>query len=170
VDAFSQLADGSLFEDYFVPQLVATLEYYGFDGWHGADGWGPLPGKVEILSLSDGVVSQFAEWLPRELPTEVGGACGTDQPRIEARGEWIWQHERQAWIEFYAERWEQFWRKAITALHAAGKRGVVNNAWTRGPCEVLYTYGVDYRRLAAAGVDGFVAETVVAGLSTDPLP
>lgn len=169
VDALGKLADGSLFEDYFVPKLVETLEYYGFDGWHGADGWGPLPGYTWTVSFSDGVVSQFAEWLPRELPAEAVGPVGTDLERIRARAAAIWRHESRAWIEFHAQRWEQFWRKALTALHAAGMQGVMN-AGTRAPLDTLYFGGVDYRRIVAAGIDGLVLCTVAAGLALDPRP
>ena len=169
VDAFGRLADGTLLEDYFLPQLVETLEYYGFDGWHAADGWGPLPGYLYNLSFSDGVTAQFAEWLPRELPELVASPCGSDLEGLRARAAWVWRHERLAWIQFNAQRWEQFWRKAMTALHAAGKRALVN-AGTRAPLESLYIGGIDYGRLAAAGVDKFLMCTVTAGLAMNSRP
>ena len=77
---------------------------------------------------------------------------------------------RHEWIEFHAERWAGFWAKALDALHGAGKRAFINSAWGRAPWEALYRYGIDYRRIVAAGVDGIVVETVAAGLSMDPRP
>lgn len=170
VDPLGQLTDGTLFEDYFTAQLVKTLSYYGFDGWHGADGWGPHPGALDLLSFSDGVMAQFAAWLERPLPEEVAAPGDTDPARATARATWILRHERRAWIDFNVTRWEQFWRKVMTALHGAGKQAIINNAWTRPPLEAIYRYGVDYQRIVAAGVDGIVPETVVAGLAMDPRP
>ncbi|MEA3401577.1 MAG: hypothetical protein U9R79_10090 [Armatimonadota bacterium] len=170
VNCLSRLSDGSYFEDYFIPRLVEALDYYGFDGWHGADGWGPLSGPIYEVDLSDDMVAQFAEVTGLELPPQAMGPCGHDVERLEARGQWLWRNARHEWIEFYAQRWTRFWRKALEALHAAGKQALINSAWGRAPWEALYRYGVDYRRIVEAGVDGIVVETVAAGLAMDPRP
>lgn len=170
VNCLSRLSDGTYFEDYFVPKLVETLRDYGFDGWHGADGWGPLSGPIYRTSIGDDMVGQFAERSDLALPEVVTRRCDEDVEALEARIEWIWRNARHEWIEFWAGRWEQFWAKALSALHAEGKRAFINSAWGRAPWESLYRYGVDERRIAAAGVDGMVVETVAAGLSMDPRP
>ncbi len=168
LNCLSRLKDGSYFEDYFIPKLVEVLGYYGFDGWHGADGWGPLNGPVYEVSVSDDMVAQFAEATGLELPEVVIQPCGHDTEKLEARATWLWRHVRHDWIEFYAGRWTRFWRKALEALHAAKKEGIINSAWGRAPWESLYRYGMDYQRIVEAGVDGIIVETVAAGLSMDP--
>ncbi len=170
VNALSRLADGTHFEDYFIRKLVEVLADYGFDGWHGADGWGPLSGPIYRVSIGDDMVGQFAEHTDLPLPEEVTRSCDEDVEALETRIEWLWRNARHAWIDFWAERWAQFWAKAMDALHAAGKSAFINSSWGRAPWESLYRYGVDHRRIAAAGVDGVIVETVAAGLSMDPRP
>ena len=168
INCLSRLADGSYFEDIWVSKLVEVMEWYGFDGWHGADGWGPLSGPIYRVSLSDDMVAQFAEGCDLELPAVVTESCEDSPEKLEARAAWLWRHARHEWIEFYAERWAGFWRKAVTALHAAGKKAVINSSWGRAPFESYYRYGIDYRRIADTGVDGMIVETVAAGLCREP--
>jgi len=168
LNALARLADGSYFEDYFARQLVAVLKDYGFDGWHGADGYGPLNGPIYEVSFSDDMVEQFVRVRGVRLPEAVAGPCANDLAKLQARGDWIWQNARREWIEFYADRWAGFWRKVVTAVHAAGRKAVINSAWGRAPLESLYRYGIDYRKIVEAGVDGIVVETAAAGLAMDP--
>ncbi|MGC9317477.1 MAG: hypothetical protein ACP5KN_05505 [Armatimonadota bacterium] len=170
VNCLSRLSDGSYFEDHFIPRLVEVLDYYGFDGWHGADGWGPLSGPIYEVDMSDDTVRQFAEATGLDLPAHVMGPCGHEVEGLKARAQWLWRNVRHEWIEFYAQRWTQFWRKVLEALHASDKQALINSAWGRAPWEALYRYGVDYRRIVEAGVDGIVVETVAAGLAMDPRP
>ena len=170
INCLARLADGGFYEDYFIAKLVETMVYYGFDGWHGADGYGPLSGPLWCVDMSDDMVAQFSEATGLALPEEVGGECGHDVDRLEARAAWLWRHVRHEWIDFYSNRWATFWRKAVAALHGAGKQAVVNSAWGRAPFESLYRYGIDYRKIAATGVDGIVVETAAAGLAMDPRP
>jgi len=170
VNVLARLADGSYVEDLWAERLTAVLEDYGFDGWHEADGFGPLGGPIYRLCVSDDTVAQFLELRGVRLPPHVAGSCGHDLEKLERRAAWLWRHAREEWIAFYAERWGRFWHKTVAALHARGKRAVVNSAWGREPFESLYRYGVDYRRIAQSGVDGIIVETVAAGLCMDPRP
>lgn len=170
VNPLARLSDGSYFEDYFVRKLVEVICDYGFDGWHGADGWGPLGGPIYRVSLSDDMVAQFAEATGLRLPDQVTRPSDENEQRLEARIDWLWRNARREWIGFWADRWAQFWTKALDALHAADKTAFINSAWGRAPWESLYRYGIDERRIAAAGVDGMVVETVAPGLSMDPRP
>lgn len=170
VNCLSRLSDGTFFEDYFIGRLVAVMQDYGFDGWHGADGWGPLSGPIYRVSLSDDMVAQFSETTGLLLPEQIARSCDEDLDGLEARAQWLWRNVRHEWIDFWAGRWTGFWTKALDGLHEAGKRAFVNSAWGRAPWESLYRYGVDCRRIAEAGVDGVVVETVAAGLSMDPRP
>ena len=48
-------------------------------------------------------------------------------------------------------------------MHGEGKEAACNTCWTRDPLEAIYRYGIDYKRIAATGVDRFVVETCGAG-------
>ena len=164
----ARLNDGSYFESVFARQTVKTLQDYKFDGWHGADGWGPLSRPVDQLSFSDDMIDQFAQSVGKDLPEIVTQECLYDVPKLSARAAWILTHRRAEWSEFYAQRWAGFWTTMVTALHDAGKKATINSAWGRAPFEAYYRYGVDYQRIAATGVDGIIVETVAAGLAMDP--
>jgi hypothetical protein len=196
INPTARLADGTPFADLWAQKLVQTLSYYGFDGWQGADGWGPLSGPIYYVDFSDDTVEQFGEWLsadmegchcqPRwqcgesntstarepgrgtQLPAQVTAPWDNDLTKLEARADWIWRNSRREWIDFWSDRWADFWRTVMTVLHSAGKEAVINSAWGRAPFEALYRYGVDYRKIADAGVDGMIVETAAAGLSLDP--
>jgi hypothetical protein len=159
-----RLADGSFVEDYFAAKLVRAMQYYGFDGWHGADGYGPLSGTLWQASVGDDMADQFVTATGVAVPEELRLTGDTDIPKLQERIGWIWRHHRAEWIGFWADRWARFWGKTLGALHAAGKKGVINSAWGRAPFESLYRYGIDYRKIVDAGVDGIIVETVAAGL------
>jgi hypothetical protein len=162
LNPLKRLKDGSSFEDFFLKQLLAVVDYYGFDGWHAADGWGPAMNNVYDADFSDDMVEQFTQATMLTLPPPYAGANQEDRAFLKARADWIWRHHRVAWIEFYVERWHAFYKKITTALHGAQKSVMVNSALTRDPFEAIYRFGLDYRRLAEAGVDGFVVETGAA--------
>ncbi|MCE5238414.1 hypothetical protein LLH23_07960 [bacterium] len=170
LNALARLSDGTFFEDIWARKLVQTLAYYGFDGWQGADGWGPLNGPIFEVDFSDDMIAQFGEATGLSLPEVVTQPCGHDPEKLTPRADWIWRNARQEWISFWADRWAGFWTKVMDALHAAGKQAVINSAWGRAPFEALYRYGVDYRKIAATGVDGMIVESAAAGLSLDPRP
>ena len=141
---------------------------------------GFVPDCICLLITSPDFALSHEDW-PGEvdLPPDFCSRDGHDHNPQRSRQVWTNRqlrslidglHAREEWIEFYAERWAGFWRKAMAAIHAAGKKAVINSAWGRAPFESLYRYGVDYRRIAEAGVDGIVVETVAAGLSMDPRP
>jgi len=170
INPLRRLRDGTYFEDFFLAKLLEVLEDYGFDGWHGADGYGPLSGPIYEVDFSDDLVAQFAAARGSPLPEEVESGWGGDYEKLRNRARWIWTNRRHEWIEFYADRWAAFWRKMVGGLHQHGKKAVINSAWGRAPFESLYRYGIDYQRIAATGIDGIVVETVAAGLSLDPRP
>jgi hypothetical protein len=166
INALKRLRDGTYYEDLFVRRLVGVMRDYGFDGWHAADGNGPLRLPVYEVDYSDDMVEQFAASTGIALPAPIAGGEG-DAARMQKRADWIWRHRRREWITFYADRWARFHAKIAGALHDHGKRVLVNSAWTRDPFEALYRYGIDYRKLAAAGVDGFVVETVAGAVGLE---
>jgi hypothetical protein len=162
--AVAQLADGTLYEDIFIPRLARVIQDYGFDGWQGADGWGPLSGPIFFGDISDGVMQQFVAWTDIDLPADICAPAGEDAAKLDHRIEWLWRHARRQWIDFYVDRWAQFWTKVCDTLHAIDKIAVINSSWTRDPFEARYRYGVDYRRIAATGVDGMIVETCAGSI------
>ncbi len=170
INSLSRLKDGTYYEDYFVPQLVRVLDHYGFDGWHGADGYGPLSGPLYDVCFSDNMVAQFVESRGLDLPPFVTESCEDSVEKVDARADWIWRNVRHEWIAFYADRWAQFWSKVMDALHQTGKKAVINSAWANAPFESLYRYGIDYRKIVDTGVDGIVVETVGASIAMDHRP
>ncbi len=160
INALKRFADGTFYEDFFIPQLARVLTDYEFDGWHAADGWGPLRLPIYESDFSDDMFGQFRSTPGVNAPPEIANSCDNDGAKMEARAAWIWQHRRRAWIDFHVARWEGFYRKKVAALHAIGKRVVINSSWTRDPFEAIYRYGVDPRKIIATGVEGIVTESL----------
>jgi len=161
-----RLADGSFYEDFFIGKLLEVLRDYGFDGFFGADGYNPPRLPVYEGDFSDDLVEQFLMWGGATLPGTLSGPCDADPVRVEARADWVWQERRREWIDFCIARTATFWRKLVAALHAEDKSVFVASTWTKDPFESAYRFGVDYRTLADAGVDGFVLEAAAAALET----
>jgi len=161
-----RLKDGSYFEDFFLRQLLDVIHYYGFDGWHAADGWGPAMHPIFVADFSDDMIEQFTRWSGAALPEQFREPCAgpdhDDREACKARADWIWRNKRAEWIEFWTQRWHSFFKKIADALRKEGKSIMVNSAMTRDPFEAMYRFGVDYGRLMDAGVDGFVVETGAA--------
>lgn len=161
---WKRLADGGLYEDFFLVQLLQVMADYGFDGFHCADGYAHQRIPISEGDFSDDMVAQCAAASGLALPAELQGSCDGLPSRLEERATWIWRHRRREWIHFYVNRTAAFVRKLTVALHAAGRRIMMNTAWTKDPFEAMYRYGVDYRLMADAGIDAFIAETA-AGAS-----
>lgn len=158
----ARLADGSYLQDYFAEQVAKVCLDYGFDGWHGPDGFGPQWG-IQKFGCSDDFVAQFQE-RGHDLPESILAPC-EDQPELlTQRMDWIWRHRRLEWMEFYSDRWAEFWKTMSDALHTIGRKTMINSAWTRDPFEAKYRYGIDYRKIAAAGVDSMMVETAAGGI------
>lgn len=158
----ARLADKSFLQDYFARQLACVCLDYGFDGWHGPDGYGPQ-WSIFKFGCSDDFVAQFAE-RGYDLPEHVTTPCEDQPVALTQRMDWLWRHRRLEWIEFYSDRWAEFWKTVTDALHAIGRKTMINSAWTRDPFEAKYRYGVDYRKIAAAGVDAMLVETAAGGI------
>jgi len=164
LSVIARLADGTPYEDLFVPQLVRVIEDYGFDGWHGPDCLGP-GGSIAHSDGSDGIVAQFVDFLGGSWPQGIEVMTDHEVSRVQARLDVIWEHFRAEWIEFNMQRWEQFWRKIVQALRPLGAKTMINSGNTKAAFESMYIYGMDYRRIARLGVDYLVVETVAANLA-----
>ncbi|MCU6711280.1 hypothetical protein M6D81_21540 [Paenibacillus sp. J5C_2022] len=157
--------DGSYYEDLFIEKLSETLSDYGFDGYHGSDGYTSPRITLADADYSDDMVGQFRETLSPDMANLIAPLCEGHPDQLKQRAEWIWENMREQWIGFYSDRWEQLWRKIVNSMHTEGRKVLFNTAWTRDPFEALYRYGVDYKRIANTGIDGFVVETVISSLS-----
>ncbi|NCP32532.1 MAG: hypothetical protein COZ06_20615 [Armatimonadetes bacterium CG_4_10_14_3_um_filter_66_18] len=164
ISPFKHLSDGTLYEDFFVRQLAAVLGDYGFDGYHQADGYCHPRYSLDKADYSADMAGQFTAHTGAALPDEIGPEQGDEAAVVTRRAAWIWRSVRGEWIRFHADRMVQFCEKVIQAAHGEGKRVVLNNALTRDPFQALYRHGVDYQRIAAAGADGFIVETVAPGV------
>jgi len=159
ISPLKRFSDGTYFEDYLVAKLREVITDYGFDGFHGADGISSPRLPIWHGDYSDDMVGQFAAM----TGADVDPHCDGDGDRAEARAQFIWANLRREWCEFHARRWEQMWTKICTAMHELGKRTAFNNVWTQEPFAAYHRYGMDYRKIARAGVDTFILETVGAG-------
>ena len=153
-----RFADGTLYEDFFAPQLVRFLRDYGFAGWHACDGFGHPRHALNEGDLSDDVLGQFAAAVPSVRIPDGGRA---------AKAAWILANARPDWCQFVARRHAEFLGKCAAALHSAGMKLFANTCWTCDPFEALWRYGVDYRLLAKAGVDGFYSEASATVLTLE---
>ena len=159
---WKRLSDGSYYEDFFVEKLAAVMKDYGFDGFHGADGYGHPRLYLSQGDFSDDMVEQFVHSTGVLLPKDIAEKCNGKNKLFEKRADWIWTAKRREWISFYVARIRTFWRKVIRVLHSDGKFVVLNSAWTRDPLEAIYCCGIDYKGLVEDGVDGFVVEALAA--------
>lgn len=155
--------DGSYLQEFFATQLVRVCQDYGFDGWHGADGYGPQS-PIHIMGFDDDIFGQFVDRGQSGLPEEILAATDDTPEKMTQRRDWIWRHRRLEWIAFTSDRWAEFWKIVVDALHAIGRKAMINSAWTRDPFEALYRYGIDYRKIAATGVDSMMVETCAGGI------
>lgn len=155
---WKHISDGTLYEDFFVHQLEAFLCDYGFDGLHGADGYGHPRENIAHGDFSDDMVGQFTEATNVTIPEGM---------TLPERAQWILNNVRKEWTDFHTRRHAQFWKKVITMLNSHNLGHILNNCWTRDPLEARIRNGLDYNLLAEAGVRNFICEAQAAALETE---
>ena len=163
--ALKRFKDGSYYEDFFIDKVCEALTDYGMDGIHLSDGFcPPAGGMLHNLDFSTDFVAQFTEHSGVTLPRELADTMGDDGMDAQTmRGEWIYREVRLEWIEFNAWRWESFFKKLCTRLHAIGKKVLVLAMYCTDPFESLYCIGISLRRLVLAGVDYITANLLPTG-------
>ncbi len=155
---WKRLNDGTFYEDFFVHQLEAFMWDYGFDGLHGADGFGHPRESIFYADFSDDMVGQFMDDTKVSCPTEL---------TLSERAKWILENKRKEWTDFHARRHAQFWRKTIAMLNRNGWDHAINSCWTRDPLEARIRYGVDVKLMVEAGVRRWICEANAAALELE---
>ncbi len=155
---WKRLSDGTLYEDFFVKQLEAFMRDYGFDGLHGADGYGHPRENIAHADFSDDMVGQFISDTKVSCPTGLA---------LPERAKWILENKRKEWTDFHARRHAQFWWKTITMLNQNGWDHAINSCWTRDPLEARIRYGVDVKLMMEAGVRRWICEANAAALELE---
>ena len=162
--------DGTLYEDFFISQLETFLRDYGFDGLHGADGYGHPRENIAHADFSDDMVGQFMADTKVSCPTELAlpeRGCADGVSAVGLRAKWILENKRKEWTDFHARRHAQFWRKMIAMLNRNGWDHAINSCWTRDPLEARIRYGVDVKLMVEAGVRRWICEANAAALELE---
>ncbi len=163
LNVLKRFKDGTYYEDFFIDKLCQTLSDYGFDGVHVTDNFCPSGGGCNEFSCD--MVGQFYDYLGQDMPDELKALNDESEEHINLRGDWIYKNVRKEWIEFFAWRWEQFWKKICDRLHAIGKKAFVLGSYCTDPFTTLFLKGVDLRRIVNAGVD-YLMTNAYANAST----
>ncbi len=141
--------NGKYYEDFFISQLIKTVNGYGFNGVQLADGISSPRNAIWFADFSDDVISQSGIIIPN----------GVDKVK------YIQTEKRDEWVQFYRIRWGDFLTKTVNALKENGTLVALNNAWTRDPVEALYRYGIDYNLINKLNIDYFIVEDVSSDLA-----
>ena len=155
-----KLNDGRPAGRFFIDRMKRVMRDYGFDGWHAADN---VAAPWSILSNpTDHVIRDFADahrelGLPEFLFAD-DSAPERDAAR-RAKLHYLQKFHWRAWNDFMLDEWRKFWREAVTTLHEANKIIMINSPNTKSIFGALQYMNLDYRELAAMGVDYLLVET-----------
>ncbi len=156
-----RFADGTYYEDFFIDKLCKALVDYDFDGIQLSDQFCPPGGVTHNCDYSTDMIEQFLDHTGITAPQEVLDSMGNDDgDMIKMRGEWIWKSVREQWLLFLTWRWEGFCKKICDAVHAIGKKVITLAVYLSDPLETIYSFGVDIKRIANAGVDYIMPNTL----------
>ncbi len=161
-----RLKDGSFFEDHMAKKAREVMRDYGFDGLHISDIVTFPAVTIENGDYGDDLVEQFVIKSGITLPPQFPITNTTKKDRL-ARRHYIISNLRYEWSLFIAQRYGEFIKKLIGAVHAEGKKACLVNAWTSSPFEALYRFGIDYRQYCQAGADKYMFEDAIGVNLTD---
>lgn len=153
VNVLKRLNDGTYYEDILQEKTIKVLEDYTFDGLQIADGISSARLTLPNCIDRDDLLAQFSE------------ATGIQVPADADPTTYIQENCYLDWAYFNTKRWKRFFEKFYKRLSSAGKQAFFNNAWTCGPFDALYRYGVDYRPMPSLGATHCMAEDVSAGIA-----
>jgi len=138
VSPIKRIGDRSV-GDELIDRIHQTLDFYGFDGLHLADGLSSNRYSIENGDFSLSFCADSGIAIPEELMVE-------GEQAYAKRRAWILSHARLGWTHYMRERWAAFYDKLFQNIK---KPILFNNAWARDGFEALYRYGLDYRRCHA---------------------
>ena len=154
INVLKRFINGTFYEDFFIDKLCVMLTDYEFDGIQLADAFCPMNGVRYEGDFSSDMVEQFAAYSGIKTPDFILETLGDNSVKSKtARGDWLWHNYRSLWIRFYAWRWEQFFIKLCSRLHAIGKKVIILGHYCTDPFETLYCLGMDLKSVVRAGVD-----------------
>ncbi len=149
-----RLSDGTYFADFFGAKIAQTLTDYGADGIQLADGLFPPCMQLLECDVSFDMLERFEIYLGKPLPKGLNGKELVPEFDTPAkRADWVWSNLREEWINFNSECWAKAIKSIADALHEKNLDLFTCNAWTSEPFEAIYRYGIDYAKVAKAGID-----------------
>lgn len=152
INVLKHMADGTLFEDVFIDRLVTAILALGMDGYVAGDGMLGLRGPRETLADTDyssDMVDQFRCWSALNVP---------DLSTYDERADYIQKYMKDEWVGFWVWRWTVHARKLSSALRSHGLGFQAIDAWSRNPIEARSSFGIDYRALYEAGLEGLFVQ------------
>lgn len=149
--------DGTSFGDYFIEHAFDAVSWYNMSGLHLSDSIFPHSIQIMFGDYSDDMIGQFVAHTNICLPEKIT-APSAGRTTMALRADYIWNNCRKEWIRFIADAWQTFFTKLCARFHLGGKKVYVNNSWTSEPFESLYRFGIDYKGLERAGIDGIYVE------------
>ena len=154
IHPLKRFRDGTWYEDFFVEKLCEMLTDYEMEGVQMADGFCPSGQLHHNCDLSVDMFEQFLAHTGLQVPDFIQETLRDNTSEAKAvRRDWVWRYQREPWIRFYAWRWEQFFQKVCTRVHAIGKKVIVLGMYCTDPFETLYCLGQDLKSIVRAGVD-----------------
>ncbi|MBR7110701.1 MAG: hypothetical protein IKC83_02385 [Clostridia bacterium] len=154
-----RMKDGTYFADFFAKTAVRVLSDYGADGIHLADAIFPPCMQAQEGDFSYDLMERFEIFLGSPLPYGMTKYVEDSEfNKIANRADWIWANLREKWLEFLSECWKNAIKSVADELHANGMDLMTCNAWTSEPFEAYYRYGIDYAKVAKAGIDYMALE------------
>ena len=160
-----RMKDGTYYEDFFIQKVVEVLKDYDFAGIHMSDALTPTTFLYKGDYSSD-MLEQFLDHTGITPPEAVAATIGDNSAAACAlRHQYLWFEKREEWIRFMGWRWERFYKKLCTAVHAIGKEVWALGMYCTDPFETRYVYGLELHKAFEAGLDCVTANILPTGVS-----
>ena len=160
-----RMKDGTYYEDFFIQKAVQALVDYDFAGIHMSDALAPTT-MLYKGDYSTDMLEQFLEHTGITPPAQVAATIGDNSAAsCTVRWEYLWNELREEWIRFMGWRWERFYQKLCTAVHAVGKEVWTLGMYCTDPFETRYIYGLELHKAFAAGLDCVTANILPTGVA-----
>lgn len=163
------LPDGRNVLDIFIQNLRQVMLDYGFTGWHGADGTAGNENFMhEGIRCAQELFENFLVTQNIPMSSVPEDYRTIDNHDFDARGkrnEWIWNHHRRAWQDYYSGRMNRYLLAMTEMLHGIGCLHMQNSCWAKSAFETWFYFGIDTRILNQAKIDYLLLESVATSAS-----